>query len=90
MAIYWVNYDLNRPGQNYDTLITFLQSHAKWAKPLKSSFFVKSNSTAVDLVKDIRKHIDPNDTVVVVDVEGQEWASVGLSAKLIQWLRSNL
>jgi len=90
MAMYWVNYDLNRPGQNYDTLTAFLQSHAKWAKPLKSSYFVKSDSTAVKLLQDIRTLIDPNDTVVVVEVEDQDWASVGLSAKLNQWLRSNL
>lgn len=90
MAVYRVNYDLNRPGQNYDTLIEFLQSHPKWAKPLKSSFFVQSSSSALGFLRAIRAHLDPKDAVVVVDVGDQDWASVGLSSKLNQWLRTNL
>lgn len=35
------------------------------------------------------KLIDLNDTVVVVDVEDQDWASVGLTAKLNRWVRTN-
>lgn len=38
MAIHWVNYDLNKAGQDYGNLITYMKSHQSWAKPLKSSF----------------------------------------------------
>lgn len=42
MAVHWVNYDLNKTGQDYTKLIDYLKSHQGWAKPLKSSFLVES------------------------------------------------
>ncbi|MFF2243302.1 hypothetical protein ACFVTM_03870 [Arthrobacter sp. NPDC058130] len=90
MAVHWVNYDLNKTGQNYEDLISYLKSHDSWAKPLKSSFFVKTALTAGQLRDGINGHIDANDDVVVVPVGGQGWATHGLSDVLNTWLRDNL
>lgn len=90
MAVHWVNYDLNKAGQDYDSLIKYLKSHQSWAKPLKSSFFVKTDLSASQLRDGIKKHIDETDDVVVVRVNGSGWATSGLSAKLNEWLRENL
>lgn len=90
MAVYWVNYDLNKSGQDYTKLIDYLKSHPKWANPLKSSFFVKSSLTVGALRDEIKKHIDTNDDVVVVKVDGQSWATYGLSDTLNKWLKDNL
>lgn len=90
MAVHWVNYDLNKEGQSYDELITYLKSHDGWAKPLKSSFFVKTTLTAVQLRDGIKAHMDSNDDVVVVPVGGQGWATYGLSDQLNTWLRNNV
>ena len=90
MAVHWVNYDLNKAGQNYDELIKHLKSYASWARPLKSSFFVETTLSA-DHVRDaIRKYIDTNDDVVVIRVDGQAWASFGLSKELTDWMHQNL
>lgn len=67
-----------------------MESHQGWAKPLESSFFVKTSLTAAQLRDGIKKHIDANDDVVVVTVSGSSWATYGLSSKLNEWLRSNL
>ena len=90
MAIHWVNYDLNKAGQNYEGLIAYLKSHQDWAKPLKSSFFVKTTLSAGELRDAINRHIDANDDVVVVSVGGQGWATHGLSDELNTWLKNNL
>ncbi len=78
MAVHWVNYDLRKPGQDYEGLISYLKSHTSWAKPLKSSFFVKTTLSAAQLRDGILKHIDNGDSVVVVQVEGRSWASFGV------------
>lgn len=90
MAVHWVNYDLNKSGQDYTKLIDYLKSHQGWAKPLKSSFFVKTSLTAGQLRDGIKQHIDANDDVVVVTVNGQSWATYGLSDQINAWLRDNL
>lgn len=90
MAVHWVNYDLNKSGQDYTKLIEYLKSHLSWAKPLKSSFFVKTTLTASELRDGIKKYIDANDDVVVVNVDGKSWATYGLSSSLNEWIRNNL
>lgn len=90
MAVHWVNYDLNKAGQDYTELIDYLKSHQSWAKPLKSSFFVKTPLTAAQLRDGIKKHIDVNDDVVVATVTGASWATYGLSSKLNEWMKANL
>jgi hypothetical protein len=90
MAVHWVNYDLNKTGQDYTKLIDYLKSHQNWAKPLKSSFFVKTSLTAVQLRDGIKKHIDANDDIVVVTVTSASWATYGLSSQLNEWLKKNL
>lgn len=71
MAVHWVNYDLNKSGQDYTKLIEYLKSHQSWAKPLKSSFFVKTSLTTSQLIDGIRQRTDANDAIVVVDVTRQ-------------------
>lgn len=90
MAVHWVNYDLNKSGQDYTKLIDYLKSHQNWAKSLKSSFFVKTPLTAVQLRDGIRMHIDANDDVVVVTVTGASWATYGISSDITDWMKKNL
>jgi hypothetical protein len=90
MAVHWVNYDLNDSGKDYAKLITYLKSHSSWAKPLKSSFFVRTSLSASELRDEINNYIDANDDVVVIPVDGRGWATHGLSSKVTDWMRTNL
>jgi hypothetical protein len=90
MAVHWVNYDLNKTGQDYTKLIDYLKSHQSWAKPLKSSFFVKTSLTTAQLRDGIKKHIDANDDVVVVTVTGAFWSTYGISSDVTNWMKKNL
>lgn len=90
MAVHWVNYDLNKSGQDYTKLIEYLKSHQSWAKPLKSSFFVKTSLTAAQLRDGIKKHIDANDDIVVVTVTGESWATYSIPSDVTEWMKKNL
>ncbi|MCV7742092.1 hypothetical protein N3356_010200, partial [Micrococcus luteus] len=90
MAVHWVNYDLNKTGQDYTKLIEYLKSHQGWAKPLKSSILVKTAATAVQLRDEAKKHIDGNDDILVITVTGAAWASYGLASNVTEWLKRNL
>lgn len=37
MAVHWVNYDLNKTGQNYTKLIEYLKSHQSWRNPSRAA-----------------------------------------------------
>lgn len=88
MSVYWVNYDLNRPGQEYGDLIAYLKSHRGWAKPAKSSFFVDTDLTGEQLLKGILGHVDAGDRVALVEVTDQYWATFGMPDDVNDWLRS--
>lgn len=90
MAVHWVNYDLNKSGQDYTKLIEYLKSHQSWATPLKSSFFVKASLTTSQLVDGIHRRIDGNDVVVVVEVTSQTWASYNVPKDVADWMKTNL
>lgn len=90
MAVHWVNYDLNKSGQDYTKLIEYLKSHESWAKPLKSSFFVKTPLNTSQLVDGIRQHIDSNDAVVAVEVTDQTWTSYNVPKDVSDWMKANL
>lgn len=90
MAVHWVNYDLNKTGQNYSALIDYLKSHQSWAKPLKSSFFVKTALSASQLRDGAKAYLDANDDVVVVPVGGNGWASYGINKEVTEWMQANI
>lgn len=90
MAVHWVNYDLNSNGQDYERLIGYLKSHQSWAKPLKSSFFVKTSLTAEELRDGAKAYVDANDDIVVVPVGGQGWASYGIGKEVSDWMHANI
>lgn len=90
MAVYWVNYDLNASGQDYEKVIEYLKSHETWAKPLKSSFLVKTNLTPAELCTGARQHMDANDAILVMQVDGANWAALGVPKEVTDWLRAHV
>jgi hypothetical protein len=85
-----VGYDLNRPGQDYDELIKFLKAQVPWWHALDSTWIVVTPKTASELRDEIKRFIDANDEVLVMNVKGDAWASFGLSDKANQWLKENV
>jgi hypothetical protein len=72
MALFYVSYDLDKPGQNYPNLWKELGSLG--ARRVQDSLWaLKSERTASDLAKIIRQHMDSNDRLVVIKSEDSSW-----------------
>lgn len=78
--VYFVTYDLNNPGQNYDAVIQAIKgaSTGQWISSWKSSFLIKSPyQTAQEIFDRIEPFLDRNDSCLVVEVKNnkQGWLS---------------
>ena len=85
MAIYSVSYDLNKEGQNYKDLIAEIKSFNGYCKVMDSYWFVCSKDTATTLANRLKKHMDKNDTLLVMEVSTNRhgW----LNKKIWNWLK---
>ena len=90
MSTLLVGYDLHRPGQDYKELTEFLKSQSTWWHALDSTWIVVTSHTASELRDEIKRLIDANDDVLIVDVKSDAWASYGLSEAANTWLKTNI
>jgi hypothetical protein len=87
MATLLVGYDLNTPGKNYDDLIDAIKAESAWWHHLDSTWLVKSSKTPVQLRDALKKHIDANDELLVIDVTGDSRAWSGFNDPGSKWLK---
>lgn len=66
-----VSYDLTRPGQNYSGLYDAIQRCGECSHCLQSVWLVQTNLSATQIQIELRKYIDDNDSLFVVDITGQ-------------------
>ncbi|MBA8903094.1 hypothetical protein [Phyllobacterium sp. P30BS-XVII] len=73
--IYAINYDLKRPGQNYDPLYQAIKSCGVWWHYLGSTWLVDTNLSAHGVWERLAPVIDKNDRVLVIGItkEKQGW-----------------
>ena len=75
MKTYLVSYDLDKPGQNYEKLISELERLGAF-RVLFSQWAVQLNNTAIEVRDHLLQFIDSNDRMLVMEVGN--WASWGL------------
>lgn len=68
MTVYCVSYDLNKSGQNYKALYDELESSSGYWHYLDSTWLVSTSETADQLSNRILKHLDSNDSLLVIKV----------------------
>lgn len=66
--IYAINYDLKRPGQNYDALHESIKSFGDWWHYLGSTWLVDTTLSAQGIWSKLEPHVDKNDFFLVVGV----------------------
>lgn len=66
--IYSIQYDLNRPGQNYADLHAAIKSCGAWWHYLDSSWLVDTTLTASGIWTRLSPHIDKNDNMLIIGV----------------------
>lgn len=66
--IYAINYDLKRPGQNYEKLYEAIKSCGVWWHYLGSTWLVDTSLDANAIWERLSPHVDKNDLVLVIGV----------------------
>ena len=88
MSVYCVSYDLNKAGQNYNALYDELKKSPGWCHPLDSTWLISTRESAQQLSDRLRKHLDNNDTLLVIGVtkEYSGW----LPQATWDWMRQHI
>ncbi|WP_321307678.1 CRISPR-associated protein Cas2 [Marinifilum fragile] len=89
MNSYLIGYDLNKAGQDYESLIDQIKKIGTWWHCLDSTWIVKSNLTAVEIRDALKEYIDDNDELLVIKLS-REAAWTGFSDECSNWLKDNL
>lgn len=85
-----INYNLLTPGQKYAPLIELIKSSGTYCYLGGSVWAIVTTRTPQETVQAIRRVIDSNDQVIVLDVTNDSWWSAGYSQEVVDWLKNNL
>lgn len=85
MAKYLINYDLRKPGRNYDDLYKTLNSYSN-IHPMESFWIIKSSNSTSYIRDELKTKIDSNDKLFVSELNG--WASFYLTQTEADWLKA--
>lgn len=66
--IYSINYDLKRPGQNYNELYDAIKGCGAWCHFLDSHWLVDTNLSASNIWARLKPHVDANDLFFISGV----------------------
>lgn len=73
----------------YVRLINAIKSYTYWAKPLKSLWLIKADSTALQVTNYLKTFTDANDKILVIEVTN-DWAAYNLPDAVVNWMKGGL
>jgi len=71
--IYLISYDLHRPVQEYEALISDIKKLGPCIKPLKSQWFAQTNLTAFQIYESLKKHLDSDDRIFINELTSNRY-----------------
>lgn len=83
--IYAINYDLRKPGQNYDDLYVAIKSLGEWWHYLDSTWLVNASLDANGIFNGLKPFLDQNDFVLICGITKNY--SGWLPEKAWEWIR---
>jgi hypothetical protein len=83
--VYLVSYDLNRPGQNYASIIGEIKKLGPFIPVLKSAWLVDTSRTAIQIQDALYPVIDVTDRLFITRVPG--WGG-WIEKTVIAWLQA--
>lgn len=86
MAKYIINYDLRKPGRNYDDLYKALNSFNN-IHPMESCWIIKSANSTYYIKNYLLTKIDSNDKLFVSKLD--DWESLNLTQTEVNWLKQS-
>ena len=66
--IYAINYDLRKPGADYEGLYKAIKSCGAWWHHLDSTWLVDTQLDANGIFSRVKAHIDSNDRMLIVGI----------------------
>ena len=88
MKVYQIDYDL-RKQKNYEALHECIRSYKTYCNPLKSSWLIATNQTAIQVRDYLGAVMDNDDGLLVTRLYG-EAAWYGLDDKTSNWLKTQI
>ncbi|OBW93008.1 CRISPR-associated protein Cas2 [Gallibacterium salpingitidis] len=73
MRNYLISYDLYKSGQNYNKLISYIESYSVWAKIHQSVWYIKSNKSCDQIRNELLACVDYNDSLFVAEMNDAAW-----------------
>ena len=83
-----ITYDLKKPGQDYTSLHNTIKSADSWWHYLESTWLIKTNQDPSVWTDKIKRVIDPNDYLFIVDISGKSYNG-WLPQKAWDWINQN-
>lgn len=88
--LYLISYDLKSADKNYDGLHKAIKGlGSKWWHYLDSTWFVVTNVSLAQSSEILRKEMDGNDLLLIIDVTDYNEVNGWLPSKAWEWLRNN-
>lgn len=87
MKTYFVIYNLNSPGQDYETIRTVLES--LFTNPIhvtRSTYGVKSSYSATQIRDLLQRFVDSNDMLLVIEVARHNRGTYNYPKNVVDWL----
>ena len=88
-VIHQIDYDLRKPGRNYESLYEAIRAFGVYAHALESTWLVETQLSAGQVRDRLRSHTDSNDRLLVTRLTGES-AWYGLDPVVEQWLQQRM
>jgi len=84
MALYWIGYDLDNPGQDYSDLIARLKELSA-VRILKSDWLLGHDSTNPKQIRDdLSRYLDENDRIMVAELKNNAaWRNLLATSQVV-------
>lgn len=86
MSVLSINYDLKKPGRDYEPLYEAIRSYS-WCRILESCWLIDTQKTTGQVRDHLKSKVDSNDEIFVVRLR-KDWAT-NFSDKTTEWLKSS-
>lgn len=87
MSVYLVTYQLNTPGQDYDSLYDALDAYDH-INPINTIYFIATDQGAVDVKDELKTYIGSNDALIVIDIR-EHWGMTGVGTGVGDWIKDH-
>ena len=82
----FISYDLYEPGKNYQAVGAAIKELGSWAKVQKSFWYVRSTFSSAQACEHVRRSIDSNDSLIVVDATNNSANWVNLTPEVAKFV----